>query len=66
MYHFKHFHKQHPDVPLYKNAIDQRLDEHGYIIAGWRSLFWHAVKASLKQHQKLLEHIDIQQSAKQS
>jgi len=49
-----------------KMQLIQRLDEHGYIIAGWRSLFWHAVKASLKQHQKLVEHIDIQQSAKQS
>ena len=29
-----HFHEQHPDVPIYTAAIDQRLDEHGYIIPG--------------------------------
>ncbi|MCX7153407.1 MAG: uracil phosphoribosyltransferase [Proteobacteria bacterium] len=28
------FHQQHPEVDLYTAAIDQRLDEHGYIIPG--------------------------------
>ncbi|MBD2019850.1 uracil phosphoribosyltransferase [Leptolyngbya sp. FACHB-36] len=28
------FHDQHPDVPVYTAAIDERLDEHGYIIPG--------------------------------
>jgi len=28
------FHEQHPDVPIYTAAIDDRLDEHGYIIPG--------------------------------
>lgn len=30
----KHFHEQHPDVPIYTAAVDERLDEHGYIIPG--------------------------------
>jgi uracil phosphoribosyltransferase len=30
----EHFHQQHPDVPIYAAAIDERLDEHGYIIPG--------------------------------
>jgi uracil phosphoribosyltransferase len=30
----KHFHEQHPDVPIYTAAIDEHLDEHGYIIPG--------------------------------
>lgn len=30
----KNFHKHHPDVPLYTAAIDERLDEYGYIIPG--------------------------------
>jgi len=29
-----HFHRSHPDVPVYVAAIDQRLDEHGYIVPG--------------------------------
>jgi uracil phosphoribosyltransferase len=29
-----HFHEQHPDVPVYTAAIDERLDEHGYILPG--------------------------------
>ena len=29
-----HFHRQHPDVPVFTAAIDQRLDEHGYILPG--------------------------------
>ena len=29
-----HFHETHPDVPVYTAAIDQHLDEHGYIIPG--------------------------------
>jgi uracil phosphoribosyltransferase len=30
----KHFHEQHPDVPLYTAAIDDHLDDHGYIVPG--------------------------------
>lgn len=30
----KHFHSQHPDVPIYTAAIDPGLDEHGYIVPG--------------------------------
>ena len=30
----KHFHEQHPDVPIYTAAIDECLDEHGYILPG--------------------------------
>ena len=30
----KYFHTQHPDVPIYTAAIDERLDEHGYIVPG--------------------------------
>lgn len=29
-----HFHEEHPDVPIYTAAIDERLDEHGYILPG--------------------------------
>jgi uracil phosphoribosyltransferase len=29
-----HFQEQHPEVPIYTAAIDQGLDEHGYIIPG--------------------------------
>ncbi|HAZ49872.1 MAG TPA: uracil phosphoribosyltransferase [Cyanobacteria bacterium UBA11369] len=29
-----HFHAQHPDVPIYTAAIDEYLDENGYIIPG--------------------------------
>lgn len=29
-----HFHDEHPDVPLYTAAIDDKLDDHGYIIPG--------------------------------
>ncbi len=29
-----HFHEQHPDVPVYTAAVDDHLDEHGYIIPG--------------------------------
>jgi uracil phosphoribosyltransferase len=29
-----HFEEQHPDVPIYVAAIDQGLDDHGYIIPG--------------------------------
>jgi uracil phosphoribosyltransferase len=28
------FHETHPDVPVYTVAVDERLDEHGYIIPG--------------------------------
>ncbi|HXU80063.1 MAG TPA: uracil phosphoribosyltransferase [Polyangia bacterium] len=28
------FHESHPDVPLYTAAIDDHLDEHGYIVPG--------------------------------
>lgn len=30
----EHFRSQHPDVPLYTAAIDEKLDAHGYIIPG--------------------------------
>lgn len=30
----QNFHTHHPDVPLYTAAIDDKLDEHGYIIPG--------------------------------
>jgi uracil phosphoribosyltransferase len=30
----EHFHEQHPDVPIYTAAIDDKLDEHGYIVPG--------------------------------
>lgn len=29
-----HFHAEHPDVPVYTAAIDEGLDEHGYIMPG--------------------------------
>ncbi len=29
-----HFHSEHPDVPLYAAAIDEKLDERGYILPG--------------------------------
>jgi len=29
-----HFHAEHPDVPLFTAAIDDKLDEHGYILPG--------------------------------
>lgn len=28
------FHESHPDVPVYAAAVDERLDEHGYILPG--------------------------------
>lgn len=28
------FHKEHPDVPIFTAAIDDKLDEHGYILPG--------------------------------
>jgi uracil phosphoribosyltransferase len=28
------FHDEHPDVPIYTAAIDERLNEHGYIVPG--------------------------------
>ena len=30
----QNFHEEHPDVPIYTAAIDDHLDEHGYIIPG--------------------------------
>lgn len=30
----KHFHTQHPDIPVYTAAIDEGLNQHGYIIPG--------------------------------
>lgn len=30
----RNFHDYHPDVPIYTAAIDEKLDEHGYIIPG--------------------------------
>ena len=29
-----HFHEEHPDVPIFTAAIDEQLDEHGYILPG--------------------------------
>ena len=29
-----HFYAEHPDVPIFTAAIDERLDEHGYILPG--------------------------------
>ncbi|HEX8570848.1 MAG TPA: uracil phosphoribosyltransferase, partial [Caulobacteraceae bacterium] len=28
------FRAHHPDVPLWTAAVDERLDEHGYIVPG--------------------------------
>jgi uracil phosphoribosyltransferase len=28
------FHESHPDVPIYTAAVDERLDDHGYIVPG--------------------------------
>ena len=30
----EHFHNEHPDVPIYTAAIDEKLNEKGYIIPG--------------------------------
>ncbi len=30
----EHFQQEHPDVPIYTAAIDEKLDEHGYIMPG--------------------------------
>jgi len=30
----EHFHSEHPDVPIFTAAIDEKLDEHGYILPG--------------------------------
>lgn len=30
----KHFHEQHPEVPIYTASVDKHLDENGYIIPG--------------------------------
>ncbi|MGB3138913.1 MAG: uracil phosphoribosyltransferase [Nodosilinea sp.] len=29
-----HFHDEHPDVPLYAAAVDEKLDDRGYILPG--------------------------------
>ena len=29
-----HFHRAHPDVPVYTAAIDRKLNDHGYILPG--------------------------------
>jgi uracil phosphoribosyltransferase len=29
-----HFHRGHPDVPVYTAAVDSHLDDHGYIVPG--------------------------------
>jgi uracil phosphoribosyltransferase len=29
-----HFQKEHPDVPVWTAAIDDRLNDHGYILPG--------------------------------
>jgi uracil phosphoribosyltransferase len=28
------FHKEHPDVPIFTAAVDEKLNEHGYIVPG--------------------------------
>ncbi len=28
------FHEEHPDVPIFTAAVDERLDDHGYIVPG--------------------------------
>jgi uracil phosphoribosyltransferase len=28
------FHESHPDTPIYTAAVDDKLDEHGYILPG--------------------------------
>jgi uracil phosphoribosyltransferase len=30
----QHFHMQHPDVPIYTAAVDECLNDHGYILPG--------------------------------
>jgi uracil phosphoribosyltransferase len=30
----QHFHRVHPDVPVYTAAIDSHLNDHGYIVPG--------------------------------
>jgi uracil phosphoribosyltransferase len=30
----KRLHEEHPDVPIYTGAIDERLNDHGYIVPG--------------------------------
>ncbi len=30
----KNFHARHPDVPVYTEAIDRRINDHGYIVPG--------------------------------
>jgi uracil phosphoribosyltransferase len=30
----QHFQDSHPDVPVFTAAIDQRLNDHGYIVPG--------------------------------
>ena len=30
----QHFQEQHPDVPIYTAAIDEQLNDHGYIVPG--------------------------------
>jgi len=30
----RHFHSNHPEIPVYAAAIDERLDEHSYIVPG--------------------------------
>ena len=29
-----HFQREHPDVPIWTAAIDERLNDHGYILPG--------------------------------
>ena len=40
----RHFHAEHPDVPVYTAAVDSHLDGHGYIVPGLGDagdrLFW--------------------------
>ena len=31
----EYFHKEHPDVPIYTAAVDEKLNDHAYILPGW-------------------------------
>ena len=44
-------HEQHPDVPIYTAAVDERLDAHDYIIPGpgrrGGPTIWHEIENSV-------------------
>lgn len=47
-----HFHREHPDVPLYTAAVDEKLDEHGYILLdlGMQAIAYLALSKALNKH----------------